>query len=189
MKVKVGVSARHVHLTKEDVNILFGKNYILTKKADLSQFGQYACNEQITLIGAKNTIKNVRVLGPERNQTQVEISKTDSYKLGINPPVRNSGDLDNAALITIVGPCGQITKKAAIIAARHLHVNKQEQIKYGLINKKNVSIKVNNEKGGILNNVSIRVDDNYSYEVHLDTDDANAFLIKNGDEVEIIIED
>ena len=110
MKVNIGVSARHVHVTKEDVKILFGEGYELNKKVDLSQPGQYACNEQVTLEGAKGKIERVRILGPERGETQVEISKTDSFALGVKPPVRNSGDLDGAAEITIIGPKGKITK-------------------------------------------------------------------------------
>lgn len=187
MKVKVGVSARHVHVTKEDIKILFGEEYLLTKKVDLTQPGQYACNEQVELEGPKGTIKRVRILGPERGETQVEISKTDSFALGINPPVRNSGDLNGASEITIVGPCGRVTKNAAIIAARHIHATREDAIKYGFLDKEFVSINVSGEKSGILDNVYVRLSDSFYYEVHLDTDDANAFLIKNGDEVDLII--
>ena len=187
MKVNVGVSARHVHVTKEDLKILFGEDYELTKKVDLSQPGQYACNEQVTIKGPKGSIQRVRILGPERSATQVEISKTDSFLLGINPPVRNSGDLDDASEITIIGPHGEITKNAAIIAARHVHATKEDAKKYGFEGKEFISILVKSEKGGILDNVFVRISDDFSYEVHLDTDDANAFLIKQGDEVEIII--
>lgn len=187
MKVKVGVSARHVHVTKEDVKILFGEDYELTKKVDLTQPGQYACNEQVELEGPKGTIKRVRILGPERGETQVEISKTDSFALGINPPVRNSGDLTGASEITIIGPCGRVTKNAAIIAARHIHATKQDAIKYGFLDKEFVSINVSGEKSGTLDNVYVRLSDSFYYEVHLDTDDANSFLIKNGDEVDLII--
>lgn len=188
MSVKIGVSARHVHVTLEDLNILFGKGYELTKKVDLSQPGQYACNEQVTLKGPKSSIERVRILGPERGETQVEISKTDSFVLGINPPVRNSGDLKGAAKITIVGPCGEITKEAAIIATRHVHATIEDAKKNGFEGKEFVKIIVKGEKGGILENVYVRISDNFSYEVHLDTDDANAFLIKNGDEAELVTE-
>ena len=188
MKIKTGVSARHVHVTKEDMKILFGEGYELTKKIDLSQPFQYASNEQVTIKGPKNSIARVRILGPERSATQVEISKTDSFKLGINPPVRNSGDLKGAASITIIGPNGQITKNAAIIATRHIHASKDDAKKYGFENKKFVSVRVSGEKKGILNNVYIRTSDEYRFELHLDTDDANAFLINNGQEVELIIE-
>lgn len=187
MKVKIGVSARHVHLTEEDLKVLFGEEAELTKKVDLSQPGQYASNEQVTLKGPKGSIERVRILGPERNETQVEISKTDSFALGINPPVRNSGDLDGAAEVTIVGPKGEVTKNAAIIAARHVHATLEDAKKYGFEGKEFVSVVVKGEKPGILENVYVRISDKFSYEVHLDTDDANAFLIKNGDEAELIV--
>lgn len=187
MKINVGVSARHVHVTKEDVAVLFGDGYELTVKVPLSQKGQYACNEQVTLKGPKGCIQKVRILGPERSRTQVEISKTDSFALGINPPVRNSGDLDDAFEITIVGPKGEITKNAAIIAARHIHANFEDAKKYGFENKEFVSLKVGGEKGGLLENVYVRLSNDFSFEAHLDTDDANAFLIKQGEEAELIV--
>lgn len=188
MKVNIGVSARHVHVTKDDLKVLFGDGFELTKKVDLSQPGQYACNEQVTLKGSKGTIERVRILGPERGETQVEISKTDSFALGIKPPVRNSGDLQGAAEITIVGPKGEITKNAAIIAARHVHATPMDAKKYGFENKEFVKIVVKGQKPGILENVYVRISDSFSYEVHLDTDDANAFLINNGDEAELVVE-
>ena len=188
MKIKIGVSARHVHLTKEDIKLLFGEPFFLTKKFDLSQHGQYACNEQVTIKGPKGQIEKVRILGPERDNTQVEVSKTDSFKLGINPPVRNSGDLSSASEITIIGPKGQITKKAAIIAARHIHASYNDAKKYGFIDKKIVKIKVSRERSGTLENVCVRLDDSFSLEAHIDTDEANAFLIESGDYGELIIE-
>ncbi len=188
MKVGIGVSARHVHVTKEDLRILFGEGVELTKKVDLSQPGQYACNEQVTIKGPKGQIERVRILGPERDKTQVEISKTDSFTLGIKPPVRNSGDLEGAAEITVIGPQGKITKNAAIIASRHLHINTEDAKKLGIIDKEFVTLKVDGEKPGTLENVYVRINDSFAYEVHLDTDDANAFLIKNGDEADLIIE-
>lgn len=187
MKIKIGVSARHVHVTKEDLKALFGEDYKLTKKVDLSQPGQYACNEQVTLKGPKGVIERVRILGPLRSKTQVEVSKTDSFVLGIKPPVRNSGDLKGAVEITIVGPKGEVTKNAAIIAARHLHATSLDSKKYGFEGKEFVSIVVKGQKPGILENVYVRISDDFSLEAHLDTDDANAFLINNGDEAELII--
>ena len=187
MNINIGVSARHVHLSKEDLEILFGEDYELIKKVDLSQPGQYACNEQVILKGPKNSIERVRILAPLRNETQVEISRTDSFTLGIKPPVRNSGDLDGAAPITIVGPKGEVTKNAAIIATRHIHATKEDAKKYGFEGKKTVSLKLNGEKSGIINNVYVRIDDSYFFEAHIDTDDANAFLINNNDQAELII--
>ena len=188
MKINIGVSARHVHLSSEDLKILFGEDYELTVKAPLSQPGQYACNEQVTLKGPKGNIERVRVLGPVRGESQVEISKTDSFALGINPPVRNSGDLNGAAEVTIVGPKGEVIRNAAIIAARHVHATKEDAIKYGFLDKEFVSLKITGEKSGVLENVYVRISDSFYYEAHLDTDDANAFLIKNGDEAELIVE-
>ena len=188
MKVNIGVSRRHVHLTNDDIKILFGDDYELTKFRDLSQPGQYACNEKVILKGLRGSIPDVRVLGPVRDKTQVEVTKTDCYRFGINAPVRNSGDLDDACEITIIGPKGEITKNAAIIASRHLHINTKDAEKLGIINKEFVALKISGEKPGILENVYVRISDSFAYEVHLDTDDANAFLINNGDEAELIIE-
>lgn len=188
MKVGIGVSARHIHVTDEDVKILFGDGYKLTKKANLSQPGQFACEEQVTLVGPKGTFERVRILGPERSKTQVEVSKTDTFKLGINPPVRNSGDLDDAVEIKVVGPKGEITRNAAIIAARHLHIDPKTAEELHLTNDDFVKVRVGGEKPGLLEHVYVRVNENFVYEVHLDTDDANAFMIKQGDEAELIID-
>ena len=177
MEVKVGISARHVHVTKEDLEILFGKGYELTIKCFLSQPGQFASNEQVILKGPKNEIQRVRILGPVRNKTQVEIAKTDAVNLGLNPPVCLSGDLNNASEITIIGPKGQITRNAAIIAARHIHVNTRDLKDLNLNNNDVISIEIDSIKGGILNNVYVRTSDNYDTEIHLDTDDSNALLV------------
>lgn len=185
MKVTVGVSAHHVHLNKKDLETLFGHE--LTFMRSLNQIGQFASMELVTLKTEKGEIKNVRVLGPIRDYTQVEISKTDSFKLGLNPPVRSSGDLNDSEKITIIGEKGSIDlEQGVIIADRHIHMTKEESLKYGFKNNQKVKIKVDTIKGGILDNVRIRVADNSYYEMHLDTDDANAFMLKNGDEVTII---
>jgi len=186
MKISVGVSNRHVHLTNEDYKLLFG-DIPLTKRNDLTQPGMYACNETVTIRGEKRSIDNVRVLGPLRNYTQVEVSKTDSYTLGINPPVRNSGDLADASEITIIGPCGEIIRNAAIIATRHIHVDKNIRSKHNLEGIEKVSVKIGGEKGGIIDNVYLKDSDEAFFEMHLDTDDANAHMLKQGDEVEIIL--
>ena len=186
MKITVGVSNRHVHLNKDDYKVLFG-NIPFTKRNDLNQPGMFASELTVTITGPKRSIENVRVLGPLRNYTQVEISKTDAYFLGVNPPVRNSGDLNNAATITITGPNGTITKDVAIIATRHIHVDKKIRIEHGLVGIDKVSIKVSNEKGGILSNVYLKDSEEAYFELHLDTDDANANLLSQNDEVEIIL--
>lgn len=185
MNIKVGISNRHVHLNEEDYKTLFG-GLILTKRNDLSQPHQYACNETVTIKTPKSSIEKVRILGPFRDYTQVEISKTDSYKLGINPPVRDSGNLAGAALITIEGPNGTVEKECAIIPTRHIHINEKDRIKYNLKNIDKVEIRVSGEKGSILENVNIKEGD-FVPELHLDTDDANACLLKEQSEVEIIL--
>lgn len=188
MKVSVGVSNRHVHLTKEHLEILFGSNYELTKVRDLKQPGQYASNEKVTIETEKSKIEKVRVLGPVRSYTQVEISKTDAIKLGIEPPVRDSGNLKDSSPITIIGPNGTLKLDSnCILATRHIHITPKEKEEFGLSNISKVSIKVNGEKGGILDNVYLKVADESYFELHLDTDDANSFLLKNNDEVEILV--
>ena len=186
MKITVGVSNRHIHLTKEDYKVLFNDTPF-TKRNDLTQPGMFASELVVTIKGAKRSIENVRVLGPLRSYTQVEISKTDAYSLGCNPPVRNSGDLEDASEITIIGPCGEITKKAAIIAARHIHVDKKIREEHGLVGVDKVSVKIFGEKSGIIDNVYLKDSDEAFFELHLDTDDANAHLLNQGDEIEIIL--
>ncbi|MDD4298711.1 MAG: phosphate propanoyltransferase [Bacilli bacterium] len=185
MEIKVAISNRHVHLTQEDYKILFGHEP-LVKEYDLSQYGEFASTAYVTLKTPKSTIEHVRVVGPIRQYTQVEISKTDAYSLGLNPPARNSGELEGSAPITIVGPNGEVNKdKGCILAARHIHIPQEEVEKYGLTHNQLVSVRVNTEKGGTMDYVSVKVG-NYFYEMHIDTDDGNAFLLKTGDTVQII---
>ena len=186
MKITVGVSNRHVHLNNDDYKLLFG-DALFTKRNDLNQPGMFASELTVTIKGSKRSIENVRVLGPLRSYTQVEVSKTDSYTLGINPPVRNSGDLEDASEITIIGDNGEITRNAAIIAARHIHVDKNIRREHNLEGIEKVSVKISGEKSGIIDNVYLKDSDEAYFEMHLDTDDANAFLLKQDDEVEIII--
>ena len=186
MKITVGVSNRHVHLNENDYKLLFG-DIPLTKRNDLTQPGMYACNETVTIKGEKRSIENVRVLGPLRSYTQVEVSKTDAYSLGVNPPVRNSGDLEGAYPITIIGPKGEITRNACIIATRHIHVDSNIRKKFHLENIDKVKVSISGEKGGIIENVYLKDSEEAFFELHLDTDDANAHLLKQGDEVEIIL--
>ncbi len=185
MKLNVGISNRHVHLNNDDYKMLFG-NKELTKRNDLTQPGMYACNETVIIKGNKRSFDNVRVLGPLRNYTQVEISKSDCYYLGNNAPVRNSGDLNDAGEITIIGPVGEITKKALIIATRHIHVDKNIRKTHNLEGIEKVSVKISGEKSGIIDNVYLKDSEEAFFELHLDTDDANAFLLNQGDTVEII---
>ena len=188
MKINIGVSARHVHLCESDFKKLFGEEK-LTKYADLTQPGQYACNEKVNLITEKGRIDNVRVLGPLRNYTQVEISKTDSYVLGLNPPVRESGDLKGSEDIKIEYKDKIIdVKECCIIANRHIHISFEDLEKYNLNNDQIVKLKLNGEKGGVLDNVKVKAIKDSYFECHLDLDDANSHLIKNNDVGEIIYE-
>ena len=186
MKINVGVSNRHVHLNNDDYKLLFGDRE-LTKRNDLTQPNTFASELTVTIKGPKRSIENVRVLGPNRSYTQVEVSKTDAYTLGINPPVRNSGDLFDASEITIIGPNGEITRNATIIASRHIHVDKNIRREHNLEGIEKVSVKIGGEKPGIIENVYLKETEEAYFEMHLDTDDANAFLLKQNDEVEIII--
>ncbi len=185
--VPVGVSARHVHLTGEHVESLFGKGYELTKKKELMG-GQYAANELVTIVGIKlRAIENVRILGPVRKASQVEISSTDAIKLGINAPVRESGDIKGSSPVAVVGPKGVIyLKEGCIIAKRHIHMSPGDAEAAGVKNGDTVSVKAENERGTIFNHVRIRVDDTFTLEMHLDTDEANAAKIVTGDTVRII---
>lgn len=180
MEVSLGVSNRHIHLNEEDYNILFGDTKI-EKVKDLVQTNQYASNLYVNLKTSKNEIKDVRLVGPIRNYTQVEISKTDAYYLGINPPVRDSGDLDSASIVTIIGPNGTITKPIAIIATRHIHISPEEMKKRYLEDVKEVSVTFNGEKSVTFHNVKLKVEEEGVWELHLDTDDANGSLLKTGD--------
>ncbi|MBE6144934.1 MAG: phosphate propanoyltransferase [Firmicutes bacterium] len=187
MKVSIGVSNRHVHLKKEDLEILFGEGYELTVLRPINQIGQFASSDTVTIKTSKSEIPNVRILGPVRPYTQVEISKTDAFKLGINPPIRKSGDILGSAAVTIIGPKGVLNiNEGCIIADRHIHMTPEQQKELGFVGIEEIKLEVDSIKGGIFDHVKLRVADNSYYEVHIDTDDANAFLINDGDEVEII---
>ena len=165
-------------------------NYVLENIKDLGQPGQFASNRFVTLKNGEKEIKHVRIIEPFRKYNQVEISKTDSYTLKLNPPVRDSGDLEGSEAITLIGDEGEVhLDKGCIIANRHIHITPDEVIKYGFQNTKIVKIKINGEKGGILNNVHLKVNEKSTFELHLDSDDGNAFDVKTGDEVEIIERD
>lgn len=185
--VPVGVSNRHIHLSQSDVEKLFGKGHQLTKKKELMG-GQFACEECCTIVGLKlRAIENVRVLGPARKSTQVEISYTDARKLGINVPVRESGDTAGSAPIAIVGPKGAIyLEEGCIVAARHIHMSPADAAVAGVQDGQYVSVRVENERGTTFDRVKIRVDKTFTLEMHIDTDEANASDIKQGDKVAIV---
>lgn len=187
--IPVGVSNRHIHLTQEHLDILFGPGYELTKLKDLSQPGQYACKEQLTLIGPSlRAIEGVRVLGPLRKKSQVEISKTDSFTLKVKAPVRESGDVAGSAPITIVGPKGIVElKEGCILANRHIHMSPSDAERFGVKDGDYVAVDTIGEgKRTTLWDVQIRVSEKFILEMHLDTDDANACGIGNGSRVKLI---
>ncbi len=186
-KVPVGISNRHVHLSEKDLEQLFGIGYQLTVKKDLSQPGQFAAEETVTLIGPKGSIPRVRVLGPVRSQTQVEIAMSDCYTLGLTAPVRDSGDLAGTPGITIEGPAGKVElTQGLMVAQRHLHLHPSEAEKLGLKDKQHIKVRTGGERSVIFENVLVRVRPDFRMDLHLDIDEANAAGLKNGDLVTII---
>lgn len=188
MTVPVGISNRHIHLTREHINILFGKDYQLQPLKELSQPGQYACKEFVTIIGPSlRPIEHVRVLGPERKSSQVEISRTDSYQLKVKPPVRESGDVKASAPITVIGPCGVVAlDEGCIIANRHIHMSEEDGAAFGVRDGDYVTVDAEGERRTRFYDVQVRVSNNFRLEMHLDTDDANAAGLKNGDRVVVV---
>lgn len=187
-KVTVGISARHIHLSREDMDKLFGPGSELTSVKALTQPGQFSAEEQVTLVGPKREIQKVRVLGPLRPRTQVEISQTDAFTLGIKPPVRDSGDVANSAPLVVRGPKGEINlSEGAIIAKRHIHMTPQDADKFGLKDKDIVSVRVTEgDRALTFDQVLVRVSEKFALDFHVDTDEANAAGIKNGQLVEIL---
>ena len=185
--VPVGISNRHIHLSQEHVDILFGKGYQLQPLKDLSQPGQYACKELLTIVGPSlRPIEKVRVLGPVRSASQVEISRTDSFVLKVKPPVRESGKIVGSAPITIIGPKGIVTlQEGCIIANRHIHMSVEDGQRFGVKDNDYVTVDVNTERRTRFYDVQVRVHKDFRLEMHLDTDDANAAALKNGDMVTI----
>lgn len=188
--VPIGVSNRHIHLTQADVNTLFGEGYELTKIKDLKQPGQYACRETLTIVGpSMRPIEGVRVLGPVRRASQVEISRTDSFQLKVKPPVRESGDIGGSAGITIIGPRGIVTlPEGCIIANRHIHMGLADAAQYGVVDGDYVTVDATGEKRTRWYDVQVRVSPDFVLEMHVDTDDANAAGIGNGSTVTIVKE-
>lgn len=186
--VPVGISNRHIHLCREDIDTLFGKDYELTPLKELSQPGQFACKELLTIVGPSlRPIENVRVLGPERKASQVEISRTDSFTLKVKPPVRESGKIEGSAPITIIGPKGVVVlKEGCIIANRHIHMSIEDGQRFGVKDNEYVTVDVCSERRTRFYDVQVRVHKDFRLEMHLDTDDANAAALKNGDKVKIV---
>jgi putative phosphotransacetylase len=186
-KVHVGVSARHIHLSAEHVAALFGEGYQLTEFKPLSQPGQFAANETVAVIGPKGEFPKVRILGPERKRTQLELSRTDAFTIGVNPPVRESGDIAGTPGITIKGPIGEITiDEGVIVAARHIHFHTSDAERWGIADKQTLSVRLQGKRALILENVIARVSEQYALDMHIDTDEANAAGAITGDSAEII---
>lgn len=176
MNFIVETSARHVHLTQEHLEILFGKGYELTKKKDLSQPGQFACEERVTIIGSKKELKGVSILGPVRKATQVELSLTDARSIGVAAPVRESGDIAGSGACKIVGPAGEVEITEGVIAAkRHIHATNEDAKKLGVKNGEIVSVKIDTDgRSLVFGDVVVRVSDSYALAMHIDTDESNA---------------
>ena len=187
--VPIGISNRHIHLSAAHVETLFGKGYELQPMKELSQPGQYACKEQLTIVGpSMRAIEKVRVLGPVRKETQVEISRTDAYTLKIKAPVRESGKIEGSAGVTIIGPKGVVTiDKGCIIANRHIHMSLEDGQKFGVKDNEYVNVEVDGgERRTKWYDVQVRVHKDFRLEMHVDTDDANAVGIGNGGRVCIV---
>ncbi len=176
MKILVETSARHIHLSKEALEILFGKNYELSVRKELSQPGQFACNERVTIVGPKSSINNVSILGPVRAKTQVEISLTDARKLGINTEIRESGDISKTAGCEIIGPSGSLKiTEGVIIAKRHIHMNFKDAENLGVKNGQIVEVSIESEtRPTVFGGTVVRVSNDYALAMHIDTDEANA---------------
>ena len=174
-KILVETSARHVHLSQADLEILFGAGATLTHKKDLSQPGQFACEERVKIVGPKKEIANVIILGPVRPATQVEVSYTDARTLGVDAPLRESGDLEGTPGIKLVGPCGEVeTVNGVIIAKRHIHMTPEDAANYGVENGQVVSVKVESGRTALLGDVVVRVSPKFALAMHIDTDESNA---------------
>ncbi|EJW15519.1 phosphate propanoyltransferase [Paenibacillus alvei] len=185
--VPVGVSARHIHLTQEHIEILFGKGYQLTEFKPLSQPGQYAANETVEVVGSKGSFNKVRILGPARPASQLEISRTDSFAIGVKAPVRESGDIEGTPGILVKGPAGEVElQDGVIVAARHIHFHTSDAEKWGIQDKQKLRVRVGGERGVVFENVIARVSEKFALDMHIDTDEANAAGVKNGDTAEII---
>lgn len=184
MKVSFGISNRHIHVTKEVYDLLFDEEINVDKY--LNQKGEFASDKKVTLVANGHEIQGVRILGPFRKYNQVEISHNDALKFKLNPPVRASGDLEGAETITVRTEKGEVEIKGCILAQRHIHMTPEEAKNLGVEDKQKVSIKIDGERSGIID-AYVKVSDNAYFECHLDTDDANAFIIKSGDEGTLII--
>lgn len=187
LEVPVGVSGRHIHLCRHDADAIFGPGYEFTVLRELNQPGEFAAKETVTIVSSRSVLEGVRVLGPVRPYSQVEISMTDGFRLGLKPPVRESGNIEGTPGIVVVGPTGAITlPQGVILAARHIHIEAERAAALNLHDNQLVQVLVPGARGMILNNVIIRAKPNFCLELHLDTDEANAALLASGDKVKIL---
>ena len=185
-KVMIETSARHIHLSRQDVETLFGAGYQLTKKKDLSQPGQFACAERVTIVGEKGTL-NASILGPERGASQVEVSLTDARSIGVKAPIRESGDVAGSGACKLVGPAGEVELTEGVIAAkRHIHLTPDVAAEFGVSDKQIVKVKTNGDRPLIFDDVVVRVNATYAPAMHIDTDEANAAF--GATEGEIIVD-
>lgn len=186
MKLPIALSNKHIHLSQADLEALFGEGYELTHKKDLSQPGQFACEEMVEVVGPKGSTK-MRVLGPVRPESQVEVSLADARGLGIAVPVRQSGDVEGTPGAKLVGPKGEVEmSRGVIVAARHIHMSLEDAEKFGVKDKDVVSVKTEGIRGLVFNNVLVRANANFKLEMHVDLEEGNAAGVKNGDLVELI---
>lgn len=189
MKILIETSARHVHLTKETIETLFGAGYELTKKKDLSQPGQFACEERVTIVGPKKKLDGVSILGPARPADQVELSATDARSIGLNAPVRESGDLAGSPGCTIIGPKGEVTiAQGVIVAKRHVHLIPETAEKNGISNGQIIGLKIESDgRSAVLGDVVARVSPAFADAAHIDTDESNAVSAVAGMTGEIVL--
>ncbi len=184
--IPVGVSGRHVHLSREHLDALFGAGYELKKMKDLSQPGQYASEETVDIMTTKGAFTRVRILGPVRKDTQIELSLSDSVKLGINPPIRDSGNVAGSPGVVMVGPNGTITlDQGVIVALRHIHMTPADAERFGVKDKDIVNVECCGERAMTMGQVLVRVNEQFALEMHVDTDEGNAACLKTGQKVRI----
>ncbi|KIL41412.1 propanediol utilization protein [Gordoniibacillus kamchatkensis] len=186
-QVPVGISARHIHLSPEHIGLLFGPGYELKQLKPLSQPGQFAAEEQVAIAGPKGQFDKVRILGPARGKTQIEISRTDAFHLGVNPPVRESGNIAGTPGLKVIGPAGEIElQEGVIVAARHIHFHTDDAAKWGIKDKQRLRVRLSGERPLVFEDVIARVSDQYALDMHIDTDEGNAAGVKTGDTAEIL---
>lgn len=186
--IPIGVSARHIHLSQTDLVALFGEGYELSSFKDLSQPGQFAAQETVAIIGPKGQFDKVRILGPIRPQTQIEVSRTDAFTLGIHPPVRESGQIEGTPGLRVIGPKGEVTlEQGVIVAARHIHFHTYDAIQWGIQDKQLLRVHLRGERPLIFEDVIARVSDQFALDMHIDTDEGNAAGVKTGDKAELLL--